>query len=244
MKVLILFILILATQVLHASISIISDLDDTIKITKASGNPFDLIGKEVYTGMPEFLTEAKSYTNSLYILSASPSFMEKLIKKALLKHQIEYKQLILRSDIQEETFKYKLRKIIEIFESNSDDFILIGDDYSKDPEVYGEIKRLYPGRVLEIYIHSVNGREDNVEAIRYWTSFDLSLREFLQGRLSSEGVNNSIERLTNESKLNHIFPKNADCPKVSDVYDWQLQTVFQQEAKDITDKLLSICLQR
>ena len=35
------------------------------------------------------------------------------------------------------------------------EFTLIGDDSQKDPEIYAEISRTFPGRIKQIYIRSV-----------------------------------------------------------------------------------------
>ena len=227
-----------------AQISVISDLDDTIKITEAGGNPTDIIGDDIYTGMSDFFVGAKGYSTSLHILSASPTFMGPIIKRTLKKRGIEYKSLILRGNLAEEKFKYKVRKIREILDATSDDFVLIGDDLGQDPEAYSEIKKLYPGRVLAIYIHIVNGRAITADAIPYWTSFDLFLREQIAGRMDPSWVERGIEVLTNEKKMDQVFPKKAQCPKTPAVYAWQMQSQYQQEALKLSYKFVKFCLQR
>lgn len=242
MKNLILIILFSISLSAQAAISIITDLDDTIKITEASGDPRDYIGDKVYSGMPDFFKAAKDYSNELYIVTASPTFMSPVIKKALKKHGIEYKSLILRADLREEKFKYKVRKIKEIMDSNSDDFVLIGDDLGADPEAYAEIKRLYPSRILGSYIHAVNGRAISSDAVLYWTSFDLFLRELIAGRMSATGVEAVAAKLANEKDLAFVFPRKAQCPKTPMVYAWQMQTPFQQESMKLSYKFVKFCL--
>lgn len=227
-----------------AQISILSDLDDTIKITEAGGNPTDIIGDDLYTGMPEFFNGAKSYSNSLYILSASPTFMSPIIKNTLKKRGIEYKTLILRGNLTEGKLPYKVRKIKEILDSTSDDFVLIGDDLGQDPEAYAEINKLYPGRILAMYIHVVNGRPITKDVTTYWTSFDLFLRESIAGRMDVRAVERGISVLQNEKELELIFPKKAQCPKTPTVYSWQIQSSYQQEALKLTYKFVKFCLQR
>ncbi len=244
MKNLLLVVLFAFTLSAQAAVSIISDLDDTIKITSASGDPRDYVGDKVYTGMPDFFKAAKAYSNSLYILSASPTFMAPLIKKALKKHGVEYKGLILRANIREEKFAYKVKKMKEILDSNSDDFILVGDDLGQDPEAYAEIKRLYPSRILGTYIHAVNGRAISSDAVLYWTSFDLFLREHVAGRMDGQDIELVAEKLTNAKDMRLIFPNKAQCPKTPMVYAWQLQTPFQQEALDLGYKFVKFCLVR
>ncbi len=45
-------------------------------------------------------------------------------------------------------------------------FILIGDSTQEDPEIYAEVVRRYPTRILAIYIRSVTPRPERVAAIR------------------------------------------------------------------------------
>lgn len=224
-----------------ASVSILSDLDDTIKISGSDGNPTDLVGDTVFTGITEFFKGAKTYSNSLYILSASPTFMKPIIKNTLKKRNIEYKSLILRGNITEDKFKYKFREIKKILASSTDQFILIGDDLGKDPEVYAEIEKQFPDRILESYIHVVNGRSLPSEVVPYYTSFDLFMREYLANRMTPGWVEKGWESLILETKFNHIFPNRAVCPEDAAVYEWQMATHYQQEATQLATRLTTIC---
>lgn len=237
------FILSLSTH-LFASITIVSDLDDTIKITEASGDPEDLLGNKVYPGMPEFLKSARDYSTSLYIVSASPSILRKKIESTLKKKLIKYNGLILRSNLFESKFDYKVRKIKEIMENTSDDFIFIGDDIGQDPEVFLELTKLFPGRVLGSYIHVIEGRSIDRSLVSYWTSFDLILREFDAYRMTSEGVELVAETLLQEKNLELIFPKKASCPSTVDIWEWQLRTIFVQEAQKLIGRFTLFCQAR
>ncbi len=227
-----------------ASISIVSDLDDTIKITEAGGNATDIIGDDVYTGMPEFFKGAKTYANSLYVLSASPSFMRPIIKNTLRKRKVEYKQLILRGRLTVDKFTYKVAAIKRILASTTDQFILIGDDLGKDPEVYAEIEKQFPDRILESYIHVVKGRAIPAEVIPYYTSSDLFLREFLANIMTPGWVEMGWEKLILEMKTEYIFPKKAVCPTETQVYDWQMASPYQTEATQLASRLTMVCQAR
>jgi hypothetical protein len=226
-----------------AQVSIISDLDDTIKITQAGGNATDVIGDDVFSGMPEFFKSARQYSESLYILSASPRFMESKIRSTMKLRGINFKKLILRTNIFEDKFTYKVREIKRILDQTRDDFILLGDDLGKDPEVYEEIKRLYPSRVLSSYIHKVNGRPFN-GSVTYWTSLDLFLREFEASRMGAKEVEAIFEVLGAERNMDLIFPRKASCPTEDAVWDWQIRTMFQQEAKKLIKKFTNFCKAR
>lgn len=243
MKTLFIFISLFLSFQLAASVLVISDLDDTIKITEAGG-PEDFIGDKVYTGMPEFLREVKEYAPRLFILSASPSLLRKKIERTLRKRGIGYEELILRKNIFEDKFSYKVRKIKKILDSSSEDVLLIGDDLGKDPEVFLEIQRLYPARVLGSYIHVVNKRKIPIGSVTYWTSFDLALREFSSYRLTVDSVERIFERLVMETDLELIFPRKADCPTLAATWEWQTQTIFIEDALRLSQRLTYFCQAR
>jgi len=224
-----------------ASISIVSDLDDTIKITQSDGDLTDYVGDTVFTGIPEFFKGTKDYSNELHILSASPSVIRAKIKLGLKKRGIDYQNLVLRSRLSEDKFNYKVKALKKIMDSSSDDFIFLGDDLGKDPEAYAEIKRLYPSRVLEIYIHVINGRKLVEGVTPYWTSFDLFLKEFDEGRMSPGWLEMGWRKIMEEKSFNLIFPKKAQCPTAVTVWEWQLRTLYQSEARELMNRMAAIC---
>ncbi len=245
MKNIIISILFVVSLSVNASVAILSDLDDTIKITEAGGNPTDIIDDDVYTGMPEFFRGAKAYAADLYILSASPSFMRGKIEETLAKRGIKYKALILRRNVFEDKFDYKVREIRRIMDATSEDFVFVGDDLGKDPEVYAEIARLYPARFLGSYIHVVNGRRfPTRENVPYFTSFDLSLREHMTFRLDAAWVEKIAAVLLRERDLEYVFPIEAQCPTAATVWEWQVRTVFQREALALADRFTKFCQAR
>lgn len=227
-----------------AGISIISDLDDTIKITQASGNPTDYVDDDVYTGMPELLMGAKDYTNELYIVTASPSFMRPKIRSGLRKRKISYKELITRANLTENKLSYKVKAFRRIMDASTDDFIFLGDDVGQDPEVFTEIKRLYPGRVVASYVHVVTNRPALSGMVSYWTSFDVALRELVDGRMSPGWVELISEKLMLEPKFRYIFPRKANCPTTETPWEWQYQTAYQPEAFRLVERITSLCLAR
>lgn len=227
-----------------AGISIVSDLDDTIKITNSGeeieGGINAFLKDDVFTGMPEFLTQAKAYTNELHILSASPHLLRSKILKSFKKRNIEIASLTLKNSLGGETkLEYKVKELKRIFESNSDDFILLGDDVGQDPEAYAEIQKLYPTRVLAIYIHVIKNRP--FSGTPYWTSFDLFLREYLASRMTDSVVQYSAELILSEKKFPFIIPTFANCPSESRVWSWQLETPFLAEAQKVSEHIIKQC---
>lgn len=62
---------------------------------------------------------------------------------------------------------FKTREIEEIFQTYpSLPFILVGDTTQKDPEIYREIIRAFPGRVLAVYIRNVAATADRSTAVK------------------------------------------------------------------------------
>jgi hypothetical protein len=244
MKKTIIFTLLFVSFLSHAGITIISDLDDTIKITEASGNPGDLLGEDVYAGMPIFYKAASEYADTLHILSASPSFLRSKIQNTLRKHDIRYESLVLRTNVFENKFRYKVREIARILDASSDDFLLIGDDLGDDPEVFDHIIRNYPGRILGAYIHIVRGRTIPETVKWYLTSFDLILMEHEFSRAGATWVRRIFDELMSTNNPEFIFPREAYCPSEAAIWEWQMRTVFTTEARRLTAQFIAICQAR
>jgi phosphatidate phosphatase APP1 len=49
-----------------------------------------------------------------------------------------------------------IRPILDLYPNLR--FILVGDSNERDPEIYRQIVREYPGRILAVYIHRILGR--------------------------------------------------------------------------------------
>lgn len=226
---------------------VVSDLDDTIKITN-SGNEVDgainaALTNKVFTGMPEFLQELSAYTQSLHILSASPTLLRRKIEKNLALHHIDYRELRLRNLLTEKVkLDYKVKYLIKLFQDNPHaQFILIGDDVGQDPEAYDEMMRHYPGRVVASYIHMIKNRSIASSHIKYWHSADLYLREYQGGRMGSSAVVQALRELMEETDMTLIIPDFAHCPKTPLVWSWQILTPFAQEAHAVAAKVNAHC---
>lgn len=245
MKKLILGILISFNSL--AGVTVISDLDDTIKITNAGSigeASINIFSDKVFTGMPEFLKAARSYSDSLHVVSAGPKLIKKTVERLLRHNNIQAESVNLRNVTKEGKLEFKVRTIIDLMDKSPNEVILLGDDVDLDPEVFDEVKKQRPTRVSAAYIHMVKNRAISAEHIRYWTSLDLALRENMAGRMDSEGVEEVLTSLNNETKLKRVFPKFAHCPKESVIWEWQLSTMFSAEAQELSRKLNGFCGQR
>ena len=225
----------------YSSVSIISDLDDTIKITNSDDEVDGTINaafrSEVFTGVTEFFMGTKNYANEMHVLSASPIILRAKIEATLKKRHIDYTSLILKNVQSRETkFEYKVRAIKVLMEKNPDDFILVGED----PEAYGEIQLLYPNRILAIYIHVIKNRQIPA-GTKYWTSFDLFLREYTAKRMNPGWVEHASRTILAEKELKKIIPDFADCPGSGNVWNWQTNVWPGNEAQLITTKITGYC---
>ena len=57
-----------------------------------------------------------------------------------------------------------IREILDVYPSMP--FILIGDTSQRDPEIYREIVRTHPGRILAIYIRNVDPNPERLASVR------------------------------------------------------------------------------
>ena len=230
-----------------AGIQIISDLDDTIKITN-SGNIWESIGygsvrRKVYSGMPEFLAGTEKYASRLNVISSSPEILKFQVKNLLKKHDIKTDEIVLNSNFKRPGhFEYKTNAIKKLMDATTDSFILMGDDVGEDPEIYDAIMREYPDRVLANYIHIVKNREVPETAIKYYTTFDLALKENQAGRLGDEDVRAVIRGILADDELEGVFPEFAYCPTEKANYTWQIKSEFSEEAMVLGSKLIDYCI--
>lgn len=229
-----------------AGIQIISDLDDTVKVTN-SGDILESVGyaiarNKVYAGMPEFLAGTRTYVNALTIVSSSPRILRLKVKKLMQKHGIQYESIILNKNFKRPNhIEYKTSAIEEILDKTTDSFILIGDDVGDDPEIYDYFIKNYPHRILASYIHVVKNREVPDSAIKYHTTFELAVKEFEAGRLLKQDVINVAEGILKVDDFESVFPNFAHCPAVVAAYNSTVINDFPNETVMITGALAHYC---
>ncbi len=150
-------------------VSVISDFDDTIKISNVTSKKELLRGLffddyHPAPGMPEFYLQLANAGVSFHYVSASPiqlypsiaPFLDKYYPFGCLTQRHFYvadKSFInfFRSSMQ-----YKIETVSQLIERYPQRrFILIGDSGEKDPEVYCQIAKQYPDQVSDILIREV-----------------------------------------------------------------------------------------
>lgn len=231
---------------LFAGTSIISDLDDTIKITN-SGNLikaffYGAAKRKVYLGMPEFLESSRDYVSEVSVVTASPRMLKYNVRRLIRRHDLQIENVVLNRNINRPTkFNFKLNAIKNILDNSSDDFILMGDDVGEDPEIYDEVMKLYPDRILANYIHVIRNRELPASAIKYWTTFELSVREYESGRLSEESVYKMADVFQHEKNYKWVFPEFAHCPKEKAPFEWLFKTRFEDVSRMLVNRMKHYC---
>ncbi|KAF8455950.1 hypothetical protein BGX38DRAFT_1088000 [Terfezia claveryi] len=163
---------------------VISDIDDTIKITHVL-NQLDILRHtfalpaQPVTGMPEFYRNVLQPTLNnpvWFYLTASPYNLYPFLSRFLDDFGFPKGTTILRDmswqnieafiytslTVGTEEYKFdRISKIHEWFPRRK--MVLIGDSTQKDPEVYGDAARAWRGWVKAIYIRVVKGVDEDKE---------------------------------------------------------------------------------
>jgi hypothetical protein len=165
-------------------ISIISDIDDTIKITDVSDHKrlFDntfFKDFQAVPGMPVLYRELKGHGMPIHFVSSSPwqlyePLMEFTSSAGYPWATMSLKDVRFRDETILNLFKqgtetkpHQIETILKRFPKRH--FILIGDSSERDPEVYGDIARLYPKQIQRVLIRNVN--DSYAEDERFQTAF-------------------------------------------------------------------------
>lgn len=163
--------------------AIISDLDDTVIQSGVTSIPRMLSTvffgnsrtRAPFPGVGAFyqaLTHTPEGRNPIFYVSSSPWNFFDLLWQFLDYRKIPLGPLFLRNwgmDLLKGHGGYKHGVIKRIFDQFPDlKFILVGDSGEKDPEIYAEVVKQYPDRVLAVYIRDVTDsvRDQNVLKLR------------------------------------------------------------------------------
>ena len=171
--------------VAEEGISIISDIDDTIKdshvldkqllIRNTFVNPLHAV-----SGMNELYQSYASINKNLafHYVSSSPLQLFPLLTEFLQQEKFPVGSLHLRHiKLKDEIFKEgsssqrhkqkQIRHLLNQFPKRQ--FVLIGDSGEADPEIYAAVTNDYPDRILHILIRDVTG--ETAESPRYQKTF-------------------------------------------------------------------------
>lgn len=245
MRFLILFIY---AHLSFAGLIVVSDFDDTIKHTNVK-DPKDivinvLLNREAFTGMPELLNEMKVYADKLFILTGSPSFIKKQVVSLLKKNHIQYDRLITNPKIHKvSTYDYKVASLTKLLtEHPNDQFIFLGDDGGKDPEIYDLMMKKYPDQVLAIYTHVIQNRDLPISSIPYISAADISVWEHHFNRLNEIGTLKIFNTINLNKRFSKTIPDFAYCPGNKSPWSLYPATQFEDVFLDYQVMINENCL--
>ena len=155
---------------------VISDIDDTVVetgVTQRLAMARTVFLHNAHTRLPfkgvaafyEALVQGvrEGGLNPIFFVSGSPWNLYDLLAEFMDLQKIPRGPILLRDFgldprklLKKETVAYKLgciRPILDLYTGLN--FILIGDSGEKDPEIYRQVVREYPGRILAIYIRQI-----------------------------------------------------------------------------------------
>jgi len=165
-------------------ISVISDIDDTIKISEVRNRPVLMANTFLrpyrpVPGMPEAFTAWKKHGLVFHYVSAGPWALFDSLAAFFTDAGFPKGSIHLRD------FRWRDASVLNLFESPRDyklqtietilaafpkrSFILIGDSGEQDPEIYGELARKHPAQIHRIFIRNVTA--DPLDAPRFQAAF-------------------------------------------------------------------------
>lgn len=235
-----------------SNISVLSDLDDTLKVTNVQDRSEAiwnaLFSSKAFKGMPGLMQEIGSYSNGLYVLTASPSFLNRgafnrRIDAFFEKNRLQVQELFMRDILkQSDKRKYKLDVVRSVLEQIGDDsLILMGDDVEIDHEVYTQIRSEYPGRIAAIYIHKVTNRKLPEGVIGYYTAYDIALNEYKEKRMTFTQASSVGTRLLLARSLSKYLPDFVYCPKKESDFPKLGRNALTLITRQTRLKLMSFC---
>lgn len=155
----------------RAPFLVISDFDDTVALTHvtdrrrflAAALLQDADTQPAIPGMSAFygcLVEEQQIAVPLAFVSGSPHQYAGRIAAFLRRNGFPMAGLYLRDFGPDTLSDYKQPAIRRLLRALDQKVILVGDSGEHDPEVYAQIRREFPDRVLRIYIHDVGHSAD------------------------------------------------------------------------------------
>jgi phosphatidate phosphatase APP1 len=226
---------------------LISDLDDTIKISHSQSKIITvyrgLFRSSAFAGMAQLYAELllKHPGSAFCVVTSSPPQIKRKVEFFLSKNKFPAADLVLRDWMRQPSIlKYKLRSILAMVEKASHaKVILVGDDTEHDPEVFAHVAKRFPERILARYLRAVRGRELPEGSVAFFTAFDVACAELAAGRLDNDEVLRIGEAVLKEEKK--IIPWFSLVPPLSYVpYASTPDSPVEELWKRIREKLQSI----
>ena len=200
---------------------IVSDVDDTVKVTdvlhSARALPNAIGSKLVFAGMPELYAQLLgpgSDRERLRFISGSSTIPDRQLTEVLLAFPAYNLTLRGLKASDSSVRYYESERMKALYGTSSKMFILIGDDTEFDPEVYTNFAAAMPGQVRAIYIRRITGRQLPTGCIPFVTAYDIALEERLAGHFS-EAQAAAVGRAVLASPDSTLLPRFQTCPSAS-----------------------------
>lgn len=212
----------LSFNAVSARTLVISDIDDTIKMTGVLNSKHlvafnGIFVKRAFAGMSKLYQQFDQDGKDIYYVSGSPEIIACRVESFLDEnHFPQISNLILRESLSVDTYKYKVEGIRKILDQlRPDKVILVGDDTQHDPEVYRDIDKEYPGLVESIYIRVVRQAElpDLPQMKSIFTSVEIAAHEYTKGEMSKESLVKVAKKFIDKNDKKGIYLEKRYCPK-------------------------------
>lgn len=249
--------MILISAVTQAKDLVVSDIDDTLKISHVN-SVIDsvqnaLVTNRPFLGMSTLLSTIKNKNPDLelvYLSNAPSSLLESSHRTFLSENKFPEGEVRLRMRESAATHKIvQLRQLIQMYRPQK--MLLIGDNGEKDPVIYEQIQKEFPNIEMTILIHQVgsfSGQSIKMGQVGFVTSIDAALS------LTTKSVNPATLgtwlELSDLSFLNdEIESFLAEPDEVGDVGsayipDWMNCTDYKQSFNVPFDMMIELFIAR
>ncbi len=161
----------------NARFGILSDIDDTIletgvqRVGQMIRQTFtgSALTRTPFPGAPELYRDLAAVANPVFYVSSSPWNLHTFLRAFLRHRSFPMGPVLLRDLLGNAAGREpKAGRISEILDLHPQlQFVLIGDSGEKDPQIYADVVRAHPGRILAVYIREVrldpgDGRVEHV----------------------------------------------------------------------------------
>ncbi len=241
-----------------SKIMVISDIDDTLKVA-SSRNKLEFVvllnSSLQYTGMAELFTELdKNWGLQIqfaYVTNA-PYYIDNSRKKFLKDNKFMDGLVFYSPSLSDETHKYvSIRKLLTDYAPTH--VIMLGDNASRDAQVYADIAQEYKPQGIQFYSFSHRMYKDKLvvddsQYFSYITSIEIAkklYKEKLMGKKNYEDffdlvypqISSEMNTGKKPSKNSEAFPKFTECQN----FKWSLP--LDLKLLKLQAYLLNLCKQ-
>lgn len=196
-------------------LTLISDLDDTIKQTNISNKLHavcnGLLSYKSFGGMAALYREL---TETLFIVSGKPESLREKANAFVAQNGFVAEKIYMRTSLFADLKVSKIKALKGVIEKADGDVVLIGDDTQMDPEIMSELREQYPSKIVAVYIRAVNYRTLPKGGRRFFHPYEIAVEQWHEGRLSTSALlrlaSLMITEMRNDSES--YFPNYAYCP--------------------------------